>query len=50
MSKVTVIKSRDHEADHWVKQIKDGADEQEHWSFSRPGKVYELGSINPKKK
>ncbi len=45
MSKVTVIESRDHEADYWVKQIKNGADEQDHRSFSRPGKVYELGTL-----
>lgn len=52
MSKVTVIESRNHEADHWVKQIKNGADEQEHRSFSRPGRVYELGTLRidqPKK-
>ena len=52
MSKVTVIESRNHEADHWVKQIKNGTDEQEHRSFSRSGKVYELGTLRidqPKK-
>lgn len=52
MSKVTVIESRNHEADHWVKQIKNGAGEQEYQPFRGPGKVYEFESLRidqPKK-
>ena len=53
MSKVTVIESRDHEADYWVKQIKNGADEQEHRSFRDQERFMSselFGSINQKKK
>ena len=52
MSKVTLIKCGDHEADCWVEEIKNGAGEQEYQPFRGPGKVYEFGQLwldQPKK-
>lgn len=52
MSKVTIIKCSDHEADRLAEEIKNGADEQEYPPFRGPGKVYEFGPLRidqPKK-
>ena len=52
MSKVTIIKCSDNEADRLVQQIKNGADEQEYQPSRGPGKVYEFGTLRidqPKK-
>ena len=52
MSKVTIIKCSDNEADRLAQQIKNGADEQEYQHFRGPGKVYEFGILRidqPKK-
>jgi DNA-binding response OmpR family regulator len=52
MSKVTIIKCSDNEADRLAQQIKNGADEQEYQPFRGPGKVYEFGTLQidqPKK-
>lgn len=52
MSKVTIIKCRDHESNRLVEGIKNETGGQEYQPFRGPGKVYEFGPLRidqPKK-